>query len=165
MQSDDFIDFARGDAGLWVLPVCFFVYLLIRTRRDRLVGVGFSKVARTIFSRLLIAASLWVAFLLFLTVWNLPPGHQYFHNLRIGSDRVTLGYRWPKPEVVIPVREITEVAVVREKTCYRFRIQTQTGTLRSFGAARFNEDEQRVFKKLQSLVEANHPKALPLEAN
>jgi hypothetical protein len=170
MQSRDFIDLTRQDfAGVWLLFICFAIVSLTKIKRGELIGGGFPKAARAVFSRALIGVVVAIPFVLVLEIWQRRPSHQYFLRLQVEPDRVVLSYRWPKPGLVIPGRDIEKVDWIHERSgrygTHRIKITTTTETLKSFGTSSMNNEEQRVFEKLKASADKNLKALQPTETN
>jgi hypothetical protein len=164
MATEQTIDLTRGNVGLWILFVCFAgLALAKRLRKTDFTGVR--QAAGQILLALFIGALTAVPFVVLVEAWELW-GPQYFVRLRLDADRVVLGYRWPKPERAVPIRDATNVSIIRDGRCSRIQILTGTESFRSFGlkVGQLNDQEQLVLTKLIDDVAARRaplPSQLP----
>jgi hypothetical protein len=162
MQAVDTIDFTRGDmGGVWLVFVCVTLGTMLRTRKADLVGGGFRKAARHLLGALLIGALGATPIVLAVEIWVRRPSYQYYVRLRLEEDRVVLGYRWPNEDLTIPIRRISAVSIIYQRSIdgrtRRAQIEVLGERLHSFGFGRkFTPEEQAVWDRLAALVDEAH---------
>jgi len=149
------IDFTRKDfGGSWLLFLCIVVPLLTQLNKAKLTG-GYREATRAILTRLALGVLLAVPLVILFEAWVRWPSRQYFVSLRWEADHVVLGYRWPKADVTIPVRNIVRLSTIRRggrRGGNQVVIETATETIRSSGFGTLAEGEQLLWKKLHAAV-------------
>jgi len=157
-MTADAIDFLRDDIGEWLLFVIIPFLALSGLKAKELKQSGWRTTTRAVATRLLIGCLIATPITGFLMVWQRWPP-QYFIKLRLESDRVILGYRWPEPELAIPFGDVRNVQIIksgtRRRPCSRVRVQTTAETYRSYGFGQLNEGEIAVMDKLRERVGTN----------
>jgi len=162
MQAANTIDFTRGDmGGVWLVFVCVTLGTMLRTRKADLVGGGFRKAARHLLGALLIGALGATPIVLAVEIWVRRPSYQYYVCLRLEEGRVVLGYRWPNEDLPVPIRKISAVSIIHQRSLrpgtYRARIEVLGERLHSWGfGGTFTPEEQIVWDRLTALVEEAH---------
>ena len=144
------IDFTRGDLGLWFGFVIFLLLYLATAAK-----LAENITLRWICRHLPIGGLLASAVILFLAVWQRWP-LQYFIDVRLETNQVVLGFRWPEPELAIPYGEITAVHIVKtgsfRRPASRVQLETSRMIYRSFGFNRLDDDEVAVLNRLREMV-------------
>jgi hypothetical protein len=151
----DTIDFLHRDMGGWVLWMVVPLMALAGLKAAELIRAGWRTAVPAIAKRLLIGLLVAIPINGFLMLWQRRPP-QDFIKLQLESDRVVLGFRWPKPELAIPFGEIKNVQVAKSGTrrhpCSRVQIRTADLTYQSWGFGKFNEEEMAIMDKLRAKV-------------
>jgi hypothetical protein len=157
MSPDNSIDFLRNDVGLWLLFVCGAGVMALRSK----AGPGFLKngwrqALRLLIGRMLLGALLAAPLVGFLAVCQRLPPH-YFIRMQVADDSLVLGFRWPKPDLVIPLRQVEEIKVTKlRRSKFRIRVNTSTETLSSFGYGRLSDRENQVLQAMRERIAARH---------
>jgi len=160
MTSPQLIDFTRGDfGGVWLLFVLFPLLVLTTLRKRHVIGIGWLSASRRIGTRLLVGLVLAMPIVVLVMILQRLPPRQHFVNLRLEKDHVVLGYRWPEPELSIPINQITSVATVRARRRrlgpVRLTINTTNEHLASFSFSRLKDGELMVLDELKTKVAEN----------
>jgi hypothetical protein len=161
MQAVDTIDFTRNSVGTWLLIVLFALGTATKTRKADLVGGGFKKAARHLLGTMLIGALAGTLIVLAVEIWVRRPSYQYYVRLRLEEDRVVLGYRWPNEDLPIPIRRISAVSIIYQRSIdgrtRRAQIEVLGERLHSWGfGSKFTPQEQAVWDRLTALVDEAH---------
>jgi hypothetical protein len=154
MSSAQSIDFTHNGIGLWMFWVIIPALVLLKSRREA-VALEWRKLVSFVFRRLLIGGLLTVPVVGLLAAWQ----RQYFIRMEISGDNLVLGFRWPKPDLVIPLSDVTEVSAKRFRklghSIPRLRITTKSDFYLSFGYGNLDDAEWGVVDRLRDLVRAH----------
>ena len=157
MSPDNSIDFLRNDVGLWLLFVCGAGLMAVRSKP----GSGFHEngwrqALRLLIGRMLLGVLLAAPLVGAQAIFQRLPPH-YFVRMQATDDNLVLGFRWPRPDLIIPLREVEEIKVTKlSRSKFRIRVNTSTETLSSFGYGRLSERENRVLQTMRERIAARH---------
>jgi len=155
MTVDQTIDFLRGDLGLWVLFIVIPLAALCRIKRANLGGRDGRRMARVIVVRMVFGLVIASTLTGLLAIWQRWPP-QYFVKLTLGESGVTLGFRWPAPEAMIPYRDLKDVSVVTRRssrrTTSRVKITTPAHSYLSYGFSKLDPEEIELLDQLRAKI-------------
>jgi hypothetical protein len=165
MSPDNSIDFLRNDVGLWLLFVCGAGLMAVRRKPGSSFHKnGWPRAVRLLIGRMLLGVLLVTPLAGALAIFQRLPPH-YFIRLQVADDSLVLGFRWPKPDLVIPLRQVEEIKVTKlRRSKFRIRVNTSTETLSSFGYGRLSDRENQVLQTIRERIAAQHLQGDPPEA-
>lgn len=156
MSQEQIIDFTSNDIGLWLFFVLSSVLALVRLKRTDLSG-GWRQSIRVILCRIVIGAAIVSPLVLFLAVWQRTSPH-YFIRMIIADERITLGFRWPKPDVVIPIDGVRSISYWKRESLRRsfkrIQVDTSVETYRSYGYNQMAVEDYRAIERLRARVQS-----------
>ena len=145
MSQEQSIEFTG--IGLWLFYVIIPI-LALATLRER--------TGRAILRHILVGAAVASSIVLFLAVWGRTPPH-YFIRMRIADDRITLGFRWPKQDVVIPINGVTSISYWKRESLRRsfkrVQIDTSSEVYRSYGYNRMSDVDYQAIERLRARIQ------------
>jgi len=170
MSPTQTIDYTGGGVG-WLIPwICIPVLVLLKGSIRKNAKAGLWGVLRVVLRRLLwgtIGAALLAGAL---QCWRCL-GPQYFLQMEILEDRIVLQYPWPKPEITIPIHDLTNASTrfvqIRFRTYRRAELMSSSGKFRSVGfhESDLTDDEYRAWQGLRARIGTNSASPLQLEAD